>query len=67
MIRKKVATMATPLMSLITQQITVTQELSVSYIVAIHIWMIICFLFMFGALCELLMALKFANQIKVSN
>jgi hypothetical protein len=42
----------TPLLALITQQITINSEVKVSYVVAIHLWMIMCEFFVFMVLIE---------------
>lgn len=42
----------TPLLALITQQITINNEIKVSYVVAVHLWMIMCEFFCFMSLVE---------------
>jgi len=42
----------TPLLALITQQITVNTEIRVSYVVALHLWIIMCEFFVFMVLIE---------------
>ena len=48
----RVAVIVTPLLSLITQQAQINGEVNVSYIVAIHIWMIMSIIFVFMSLIE---------------
>jgi hypothetical protein len=48
----RVAVTATPLLALITQQITINGEVRVSYIVALHLWIMVCQFFVFMSLVE---------------
>lgn len=48
----------TALLALITMQIAVTSNLSVSYVTAINIWMMICIFFVFLTLVELALVMR---------
>lgn len=52
-----------PLLALVTQQTTVYAEIVVSYVVALHIWFIVCELFIFMALFELAFALIYVRSV----
>ena len=59
----RIGAVVTPLLSLITIHNTVNNEVKVSYVVAIHIWLFICMFFTFMGLIEYLFALTYANMI----
>lgn len=52
-----------PLLALVTQQTTIYAEIVVSYVVALHIWFIVCELFIFMALFELAFALIYVRSV----
>lgn len=53
-----------PLLALVTQQTTIYAEIVVSYVVALHIWFIVCELFIFMALFELAFALIYCRSVE---
>lgn len=53
--------MITPLLALITQDISLNNDIGVEYVVAIHWWMIWCQVFVFLALCEYALAISWAH------
>lgn len=55
----------TPLISLTTMQQTVSADLNVAYVVALHIWMAFCIFFVFMAFVEYACAVWFANVVEV--
>lgn len=59
----RIGAVVTPLLSLITIHNTVNNEVKVSYVVAIHIWLFMCMFFTFMGLIEYLFALTYANMI----
>lgn len=56
-----------PLLALVTQQTTIYAEIVVSYVVALHIWFIVCELFIFMALFELAFALIYCRRVDEKN
>ena len=52
-----------PLLALITQQTQVNNEIVVSYVVALHLWFIVCTFFIFMALIELAVALLYVQRV----
>lgn len=52
-----------PLLALITQQTQVNNEIVVSYIVAMHLWFVVCTLFIVMALIELAVALIYVQKV----
>lgn len=61
----RVAIVVTPLLSLITKQTQISHEINVSYVVALHIWMIFNIFFVFMCLVEY--ALAIAHSYFVSD
>lgn len=59
----RVALIVTPLLSLITQQTQINSEINVSYVVALHIWMIFCTFFVFMALIEYALAIVYCHVV----
>lgn len=59
----RIAVVVTPLLSLITIQTTVNTDINVSYVVALHIWMMFCIFFVFMALIEYAGAIVYANSV----
>lgn len=60
----RVAVTATPLLALITQQITINGEVMVSYIVALHLWIMVCQFFVFMSLVEFAAAIVNAHVVE---
>lgn len=60
----KVALIVTPLLSLVTQESQITSEINVSYIVALHIWMMSCTFFVFMGLLEYVLAIAYCHQVE---
>lgn len=52
-----------PLLALVTQQTQVNNEIVVSYVVALHLWFIVCTFFIFMALIELAIALVYVQKV----
>ena len=59
----RVAVVVTPMLSLITQQTQINSEIKVSYVVAIHIWMILSITFVFLSLVEYELAIVYHHRI----
>ncbi|XP_054160474.1 glycine receptor subunit alpha-2-like [Oppia nitens] len=59
----RVTIIVTPLLNLITLDISLNNEINVSYVVAIHWWMIWCQIFVFLALFEYALAISWAHFI----
>lgn len=60
----RVAVVVTPLLTLITQQATITADLNVAYVVALHIWTMASVLFVFMSLVEYAVAIIYANTVE---
>ena len=52
-----------PLLALVTQQSQVNSDIVVSYIVAMHLWFVVCIFFIFMALIELAIALIYVQKV----
>ncbi len=59
----QVTILVTPLLNLITQDIGLNNDINVSYVVAIHWWMMCCQFFVFMALVEYATAISWAHFI----
>lgn len=59
----RVALIVTPLLSLITQQTQINSEINVSYVVALHIWMIFSIAFVFAALVEYALTIVYCHVV----
>ena len=60
----RVALVVSPLLSLIVQQTQISSEINVSYVVALHIWMIFCIFFVFMSLVEYALAIVYCHVIE---
>ncbi|KAI1278007.1 Serine/threonine-protein kinase 10 [Halotydeus destructor] len=60
----RVAVVVTPLLTLITMQTTINSDINVSYVVALHIWMMFCILFVFAGLIEYAVAIIYVNSVE---
>lgn len=54
----------TPLLSLVTQQTQINSEIDVSYVVALHVWMMACTFIVFMALVELAFAVVYVHNLE---
>lgn len=59
----RVAVVVTPMLSLVTQQTQINAEIKVSYVVAVHIWMIFSIIFVFLSLVEYALAIVYHHRI----
>lgn len=60
----KVAISVTPLLALVTQQMQINAEINVSYVVALHIWMMIQIFFVFMSLIEYVFAIVYVHLVE---
>ena len=60
----QIALVVTPLLSLITQQTQIYAEITVSYVVALHIWMIACIGFVFLSMLEMVYAVEYCRRLE---
>ncbi|RWS17344.1 Glycine receptor subunit alphaZ1-like protein, partial [Dinothrombium tinctorium] len=63
----RVALIVTPLLSLVTMGIQINSEINVSYVVALHIWMMFCDFFVFMCLIEYAIAISYAWYVEDTN
>lgn len=54
----------TPLLTLVTQSAQINSEINVSYVVALHIWMMSCIFFVFMALVEYIGAIIYVHSLE---
>lgn len=57
------ALIVTPLLSLITQQTQINAEINVSYVVALHIWMMFSIFFVFMSLIEYALCIVYCHVV----
>lgn len=60
----RVTVVVTPLLALITQQATISADLNVSYVVALHVWTMVSVALVFLCLVEYALAIVYANAIE---
>ncbi|XP_053213116.1 glycine receptor subunit alpha-2-like isoform X2 [Panonychus citri] len=60
----RVAISVTPLLALVTQQMQINAEINVSYVVALHIWMMIQIFFVFMSLIEYVFAIVYVHLVE---
>ncbi|KAI1298773.1 Glutamate-gated chloride channel alpha [Halotydeus destructor] len=59
----RVAIVVTPMLSIITMQVAVYNDIGISYIVGLHIWMAFCELFAFLSILEYAFAIQWAHNV----
>lgn len=52
-----------PLLALVTQQAQINSEIVVSYVVALHLWFVVCIFFIFMGMIELAIALIYCQKV----
>ncbi|RWS09755.1 Glycine receptor subunit alphaZ1-like protein [Dinothrombium tinctorium] len=60
----RIALIVTPLLTLVTQQTQINNEINVHYVVALHIWMMFCTFFVFMCLIEYALAIVYCHHIE---
>ncbi|XP_074598784.1 glycine receptor subunit alpha-2-like [Brevipalpus obovatus] len=60
----RIMIIVTPLLTLVTQSAQINSEINVSYVVALHIWMMSCIFFVFMALVEYIGAIIYVHTLE---